>query len=228
MNLLSVSDWQALLLSFEIAGISTVILCVICLPLAWWLYTHSGWYVAILQAIATLPAVLPPTVLGFYLLIFFSPTGIIGTTLQQFRVQLLFTKTGLIIASVLYSLPFALQPLMAAQQHLGTQYLELAASLSVSKWQTCTRIWLPLMRPGINAAVLLSFAHTVGEFGVVLMIGGSIPNQTKMVSIVLFEYVELLDYQHAHQLALLLVCISALILSVVYFCLRNKHVHHSL
>ena len=183
------------------------------MPLAWWLaHTRSRWRTPI-AALAALPLVLPPTVLGFYLLIFWGPDGLGGQLTQWLGWgRLPFTFAGLVLASVIYSLPFALQPLLHAFEHMGRRPLELAAMLRASPWDAFLSVALPLARPGIRTATVLSFAHTVGEFGMVLMMGGNIEGQTRVVSTQIYGHVEALQYRQAHVLAALMVAFSFAVL----------------
>jgi molybdate transport system permease protein len=193
---------EALLLSLKLAALTTAILLVIATPLAWWLARSRRWWKEIVAAAASLPIVLPPTVLGFYLLIALGPASPLIRPLAGLGVRTLaFSFTGLVIGSVLYSLPFAVQPIRNAFAAIGDSALECAATLGARGFQVFTRVALPLARPGLVTAAILVFAHTIGEFGVVLMIGGAIPGKTKVLSIELFQLVEDLDWGKAHLLA---------------------------
>jgi len=210
-------EWSALWLTVRLAGLTTLCLLLVVTPLAWWLAQarHRGW--ALLESALALPLVLPPTVMGFYLLLLFSPDSAFGSFwLSMTGEQLTFSFTGLVIASMLYSLPFALQPLQASFEAIGKPLLEAASTLGASPWDRFIHVVLPLSRRGYLTAAILTFAHTVGEFGVVLMIGGNIPGETRVVSVVIFEAVETLDYAAAHTLSLVLLLFSFLVLIGVY------------
>lgn len=189
-------------LSLKLATITTVFLMFIATPLAWWLSkTQSKWRAPI-SAIVTIPLVLPPSVLGFYLLIALGPNGPLGKLTEALGVGLLtFTFSGLVIGSIVYSLPFAVQPLQGAFEAIGKRPLEVAATLRAGPWDTFFNVILPLARPGFVTAALLTFAHTIGEFGVVLMLGGNIPGKTQVVSTEIYSYVEAMEYSKAHWLA---------------------------
>ncbi|MDF2177392.1 molybdate ABC transporter permease subunit [Aliiglaciecola sp. CAU 1673] len=216
MNL-SADDLNALWLTLKLAGLSTVLLLLLCTPLAWWL-AHSRWRGKfLLEALIALPLVLPPTVLGFYLLLALGPQGPIGGLMQALGgPNLAFTFSGLVIGSLFYSLPFVLQPLQNTFASIGKRPMEVAATLGASKLDAFFTVILPLSRPGILSAAVLGFAHTLGEFGVVLMIGGNIPGQTQVVSIAIYEHVESLAYSQAHWLAALLLILSFVLLLSVY------------
>ena len=195
-------DLQAIWLTLKLASLTTVLLLLLATPLAWWLArTRTRWSAAV-GAVATLPLVLPPTVLGFYLLVAFGPQGWGGRLTQSLGLGLLpFTFGGLVVASVIYSLPFAVQPLQRAFEAIGARPLEVAATLRARPLDAFFSVALPLARPGLLTAAVLSFAHTVGEFGVVLMIGGNIPRETRVVSTQIYGHVEALAYGQAHALA---------------------------
>jgi molybdate transport system permease protein len=210
---LSAEAWQAIGLTLQLASLSTVILLVIATPLAWWLsQTQSPWKAGV-SALVTLPLVLPPTVLGFYLLVLLGPQGWVGSITQSLGLGLLsFSFSGLVIGSVVFSLPFAVQPIQAAFEAIGPRPLEVAATLRASPLDRFFTIALPLAKPGLFTAVVLSFAHTVGEFGVVLMIGGNIPGETRVVSTQIFGHVEAMEYTQAHALSAGMVAFSFLVL----------------
>jgi molybdate transport system permease protein len=199
---LGADAWQAIALTVKLATVTTLILLVIATPLAWWLsQTRSKWRVPI-GALVTLPLVLPPTVLGFYLLILLGPQGWVGQLTEALGLGLLsFSFTGLVIGSVIFSLPFAVQPIQYAFEAIGTRPMEVAQTLRAKPMDAFFSVALPLAKPGLFTATVLSFAHTVGEFGVVLMIGGNIPGQTQVVSTQIFGYVEAMEYAQAHWLA---------------------------
>jgi molybdate transport system permease protein len=204
-------------LTLRLAGVTTVILLLVATPLAWWLARSRSAWTEIVGAVAALPIVLPPTVLGFYLLIALGPQSPLMAPLQSVGVRTLaFTFEGLVIGSVVYSLPFAVQPLRNAFRAVGEDQLDAAATLGASGLDAFFRVALPLALPGYVVAAILSFAHTIGEFGVVLMIGGGIPGRTDVVSVELFRLVEALEWDRAHALAALLVAFGfAVILSLL-------------
>ncbi len=194
--------WQAIRLTLALASVTTVLLLVLATPLAWWL-AHTGSRArAVVGALVTLPLVLPPTVLGFYLLVALGPNGPLGRLTQSLGLGVLsFTFTGLVIGSLVYSLPFAVQPIRHAFEVIGRRPLEAAATLRASPWDAFWHVALPLARPGLLTAAVLTFAHTVGEFGVVLMIGGNIAGETRVLSTLIYGHVEALEYAQAHALA---------------------------
>ena len=195
-------DWQPVWLTLKLAGTTTLLLLIIGTPIAWWLARTRAWYKQALSAVVALPLVLPPTVLGFYLLILMAPDGPVGRLTQSLGLGTLpFTFEGLVVASVIYSLPFTVQPLQNAFEALGPRPMEVAATLRASPWDRFMTVAIPLARPGFLTAAVLSFAHTVGEFGVVLMIGGSIPGETRVLSVAIYDHVETLEYDQAHLLA---------------------------
>ena len=200
--LLSPDDWAAIWLTLELASVTTILLLVLATPLAWWLaHTRSRWRGPI-GAVVTLPLVLPPTVIGFYLLVLMGPNGPIGQLTQALGLgRLPFTFAGLVVGSLVYSLPFAVQPLQRAFEALGARPLEVAATLGASRIDRFFSVELPLTRPGFVTAAVLTFAHTVGEFGIVLMLGGNIPGKTRVVSVQIYDHVEAMEYAQAHWLA---------------------------
>jgi len=199
---ISPEDWAAIRLTLTLASLTTALLLVLCTPLAWWLaHTLSRWRAPV-GAVVALPLVLPPTVIGFYLLVLMGPSGPVGQFTEALGWgRLPFTFGGLLVGSVVYPLPFAVQPLQRAFEAMGTRPLEAAASLGASPLDRFFSVALPLARPGFITAAVLSFAHTVGEFGVVLMIGGNIPGQTRVVSVQIYDHVEAMEYLQAHWLA---------------------------
>ena len=211
------ADLQAVVLTLKLASVVTALLLLLGTPLAWWLaHTRSRWK-APLSALVALPLVLPPTVLGFYLLMLMGPHGWIGEATQALGIGLLpFTFAGLVIASMLYSMPFVVQPLQTAFEAVGTRPLEAAATLRAGPWARFVHVALPLARRGVVTAAVLGFAHTVGEFGVVLMIGGNIPGATRVISTQLYNHVEAIEYPAAHRLAALLLVFSFAVLLWVY------------
>ena len=198
----SPDDWAAIRLTLELAATTTVLLLLLCTPLAWWLaHTRSRWRGPV-GAVVALPLVLPPTVIGFYLLVTMGPNGPIGQLTQALGLGLLpFTFPGLVIASIIYSLPFVVQPIQNAFEAIGDGPLEVAATLRASPWDSFWSVAVPLARPGFLSGAILGFAHTVGEFGIVLMIGGNIPEKTRVVSVQIYDHVEALEYVQAHWLA---------------------------
>lgn len=205
--------WQAIALTFELAAITTAILLVLATPLAWWLSQTGSRWRAPISALVTLPLVLPPTVLGFYILVLLGPQGWLGMLTEWLGMGLLsFTFTGLVIGSVIFSLPFAVQPIQHAFEAIGKRPLEVAATLRASPMDAFLTVALPQAKPGILTAAVLTFAHTVGEFGVVLMIGGNIPGQTRVVSTQIYGYVEAMEYTAAHWLAAGMVVFSFAVL----------------
>ena len=202
MPFLSPEDWAAVRLTLERASITTVLLLVLCTPIAWWLaHTPSRWRGPV-GAVVALPLVLPPTVIGFYLLVLMGPNGPVGQLTQSLGWgRLPFTFWGLVVGSIVYSLPFAVQPLQRAFESIGRRPLEVAAALGAGPLDRFFTVALPLARPGFVTAAVLSFAHTVGEFGVVLMLGGNIPGKTRVVSVQIYDHVEAMEYVQAHWLA---------------------------
>jgi molybdate transport system permease protein len=210
---ISVDDWGAIALTLKLASTTTVLLLLLATPLAWWLArTRSPWRRPV-GAMVSLPLVLPPTVLGFYLLVVLGPQGPVGQLMLALGWGLLpFTFAGLVVGSVVYSLPFAVQPLQNAFEAMGRRPMEVAATLRASPWNAFFTVALPLARPGILAATVMSFAHTVGEFGVVLMLGGNIPHETRVASVQIYGHVEALQYTQAHWLSAGMVVFSFAVL----------------
>lgn len=220
----SSDDLNAIGLTLQLAMVTTLILLVVSTPVAWWLaHTPSRWR-ALVSAAVALPLVLPPTVIGFYLLISFAPQGWLGHITQALGWgTLAFSFTGLVLGSVIYSLPFAVQPLQQAFEAMGKQPLEVAATLGAGPVDRFFTVTLPLCRGGIITAAILSFAHTVGEFGVVLMLGGSIPGKTRVISVQLYDHVETLAYTQAHWLAGTMVLLSLIALLTLHRSRRPAH-----
>lgn len=209
-------DIAAIWLTVKLATVVTLLLLVISTPVAWWLARTTSPLKIPLSAIVALPLVLPPTVIGFYLLLLMGPHGPVGQMTQWLGVGLLpFSFSGLVIASLLYSLPFVVQPLQNAFEAIGSRPLEVAATLRASSWQTFFSVVLPLARPGFITASVLGFAHTVGEFGVILMIGGNIPDETRVVSVQIYNHVEAMQYGNAHVLSAVLVLFSFVVLLII-------------
>ncbi len=210
-------DLAAIWLTFKLASVTTLILLLIGTPIAWWLARTPSRMKGPIGAVVALPLVLPPTVLGFYLLVAMGPNGFIGQLTQSLGLGTLpFTFAGLVVGSVFYSLPFVVQPLQNAFEAIGERPLEAAATLRAGPWDTFFSVVLPLARPGFITASILGFAHTVGEFGVVLMIGGNIPGQTRVVSVQIYDHVEAMEYAQAHWLAGGMLLFSFLVLLVLY------------
>ncbi len=201
--MLNLADlWSPIRLTLELAAITTVLLLLVGTPIAWWLARSKAWWKEAVAAIVAMPLVLPPTVLGFYLLIAFGPNGPGGAIASMWGARTLaFTFEGLVIASILYSMPFVVQPIRNAFEAIGDRPLEVAATLRASPWDAFWTVAVPLARPGFMTATVLGFAHTVGEFGVVLMIGGNIPGQTRVMSVAVYDLVETQRWTEAHILA---------------------------
>jgi len=220
---LSSDDWAAIRLTLELATLTTALLLVLGTPIAWWLSRTDSWLKGPVGAVVALPLVLPPTVIGFYLLVSMGPHGFVGQFTQALGLGTLpFTFAGLVVGSVFYSMPFVVQPLQNAFDAIGPRPLEVAATLRAGPWDTFFHVVLPLARPGFITASILGFAHTVGEFGVVLMIGGNIPEKTRVVSVQIFDHVEAMEYAQAHWLAGGMVVFSFLILLALYSSRRLK------
>ena len=210
-------EFEPFLLSFKLAGVTTLILFFISLPLAWFLSQTKSKAKPILEAITALPIVLPPSVLGFYILFTLSPNSLIGHFfLEHFNIRLVFNFYGLVIASCIYSLPFMIQPLQSGLESINKNMLEASYISGKNKFETLFRIALPNIKPALLTAIIITFSHTVGEFGVVLMIGGSIPNETKVASIAIYEFTEVMDYTNAHIYSVIMIILSFLTLLGVY------------
>ncbi len=214
---LTPDEWQSLWLTLKLATYTSGILLVIGMPLAWWLAFSRCRCVSLVSAVVALPLVLPPAVLGFYLLITLGPYGWVGETLEAWGFHhLAFSFEGILIGSILYSLPFAVQPLRDAFASMPQTPIQAAASMGASPLDRFFTVILPLARSGILSAVVIAFAHTLGEFGVVIMLGGSIPGETKVVSIAIYDYTQELNYEAAHRLSAILLITSFLILALFY------------
>ncbi|WPC04996.1 molybdate ABC transporter permease subunit [Pseudomonas benzenivorans] len=214
---LSPADLDAILLTLQLASLTTLLLLLLGTPIAWWLARTGSWLKRPVGAIVALPLVLPPTVIGFYLLVSMGPHGFIGQLTQGLGLgTLTFSFSGLLIGSVIYSLPFVVQPLQNAFEAIGRAPLEAAATLRAGPWDAFFSVVLPLARPGFVTAAILGFAHTVGEFGVVLMIGGNIPGRTQVASVQIYNHVEALEYTQAHWLAGGMLAFSFLVLLALY------------
>ncbi len=211
-------DWQPLILTLKLATVTTAILFLIAVPLAYWLAFGRFRLKAAVEALVAMPLVLPPSVLGFYLLLAFSPKNAFGRFLDEtFGLRLVFSFEGLVVASVVFSLPFMVHPVQSGFQNLPRSLTEAAYTLGLSRWKTLTRILLPNIKPSLLAGAVISFAHTIGEFGVVLMIGGSIPGVTRVASIAIYDEVESLNYDAANFYAFVLFALSFSILLAVFF-----------
>lgn len=217
---LTPDDVQAIWLTLKVAALTTLILLVLGTPLAWWLARTRSWLKAPVATVVALPIVLPPSVLGFYLLVTMGPNGPVGHWTQALGIGTLpFTFSGLVVASVFYSLPFMVQPVHNAMEAMGSRPLEVAASLRASRLDTFWHVVLPLCKPGLITGTIMSFAHTVGEFGVVLMVGGNIPGVTRVVSVQIYDHVEALEYGEAHRLAAVMLVFS-------FVCLLALHMYN--
>lgn len=215
--LLSDSDLQALWLTVRLATIVTVLLLLVGTPIAWWLSRTKTWWKSPVAAVVAMPLVLPPSVMGFYLLLAMGPQGPVGELTQALGIGLLpFTFWGLVVASVFYSLPFMVQPLQSAFEAIGERPLEVAATLRASPLDAFFTVAVPLAWPGFLTSCILTFAHTVGEFGVILMIGGNIPGETRVTSVQIYDHVEALAYAEAHSLAAVMLVFSFVVLMIVY------------
>jgi molybdate transport system permease protein len=217
-------DLSALWVTLRLATMTVIVLLIVGTPLAWWLAHTRSMFRPVVEAMVALPIVLPPTVLGFYILITLGPHGPLG---QLANVNLAFTFTGLVIASVFYSMPFVIQPLQGAFEAVGKAPLEAAWSLRASKVDAFLTVLSPMALRGYVSAIVLGFAHTVGEFGVVLMVGGSIPGQTRVLSTTIFEHVEVMEYGQAHTISAAMLAFSFLVLLGVYVANRRFPIHVS-
>ncbi|RJX78923.1 molybdate ABC transporter permease subunit [Pseudomonas sp. LS-2] len=217
------ADLAAIWLTLKLASLTTVILLIVGTPIALWLARTRSWLKGPVGAVVALPLVLPPTVIGFYLLLLMGPNGALGQLTQSLGLgTLTFSFTGLVIGSVLYSMPFVVQPLQNAFVAIGPRPLEVAATLRANPWDTFFSVVLPLARPGFITGAILGFAHTVGEFGVVLMIGGNIPEKTRLVSTQIYNHVESMEYAQAHWLAGAMLVFSFLVLLALYSSGKTK------
>ena len=216
-------DFAPIWLTLRLAAVTTLLLLLVGTPLAWWLARTQSWLKGPIGAVVALPLVLPPTVLGFYLLVALGPQGTLGQFTQALGLGTLpFTFAGLVVGSVLYSLPFVVQPIQNAFEALGERPLEAAAALRASPWDSFFTVAVPLARPGFITAIILGFAHTVGEFGVVLMIGGNIPGATRVLSVAIYDHVEAMEYAQAHWLAGGMLLFSFLVLLALYGSRKGK------
>jgi molybdate transport system permease protein len=219
----SAADWQAIGLTAELAAFSTALLLLVGTPVAWWLARTRSRLKAVWAAVVALPLVLPPTVLGFYLLLLLGPRGPVGEVTQALGLgRLPFTFAGLVVASVLYSLPFVVQPLQQAFEAIPPRTLEAAATLRANALDRFVTVALPLACPGFASAAVLGFAHTVGEFGVVLMIGGNIPGKTRVLSVAIYDHVEAGEFADAHRLAGAMVVFALAVLVTLHVVNRRR------
>lgn len=217
MPLLTASDLQAIGLTLQVAALTTFILLLVGTPLAWWLARTQSWLKKPISALVAMPLVLPPTVLGFYLLVLMGPHGPVGQWTQSLGLgPLPFTFGGLVVASAFYSLPFMVQPLQNAMEAMGPRPLEVASSLRSSPIDTFFSVVIPLCKPGFVTGAVMCFAHTVGEFGVVLMVGGNIPGVTRVISVQIYDHVEAMEYADAHRLAAMMLGFSFVVLLTLY------------
>jgi molybdate transport system permease protein len=215
-------DWQPLLLTFKLAAITTAILLLVGVPLAWWIAHTKTRLKPVIETLVSMPLVLPPSVLGFYLLLAFSPQHAFGQWLEQWlHVRLVFSFAGLVVGSVIFSLPFMVQPIQAGFQHLPASLLEASRTLGKPDHVSLFRVLLPNIKPALLSGTVLSFAHTLGEFGVILMIGGNIPGVTRVASIAIYDEVESLRYANANFYALVLFAVSFAVLLTVYVANRK-------
>ncbi|MEH6659287.1 molybdate ABC transporter permease subunit [Leeuwenhoekiella marinoflava] len=219
-------NWEPLLLTFKLALFTTVILIVIGVPIAYWLSNTKSRIKPVLETLVSMPLVLPPTVLGFYFLMVFSPNNTFGNWLDELLdVKLVFSFSGLVIASVIYSLPFMIHPIQSGLSGISRSITEASFVMGKSKWETLLKVQLPQIKPALLTGIVLSFAHTVGEFGVVLMIGGNIPGKTKVASIAIYDEVEALNYDAANFYSFVLFAITFCILLAVYLVNGNHFKH---
>lgn len=220
-------EWQAVRLTLKLAATTTLLLLLIATPLAWWLATSRAWWKELVGSVVALPLVLPPTVLGFYLLLMLGPNGPLGELTRRLGLGTLpFTFAGLVVGSVIYSLPFMVQPIRNAFEGVGERLLEAAATLRSSPLRRLFDIAIPLARPGFITGTVLSFAHTVGEFGVVLMIGGNIPGETKVLSVTIYDHVESLEWTQAHWLSGAMLLFSFLVVYAMYLAQKRLSRRH--
>ena len=218
-------DWEPIALTLKLATVTVLVLLVIGTPIAWWLARTQSRARIVVESLVAMPLVLPPTVIGFYLLFLLGPNGPIGGAWELWGgPRLVFSFAGLVIGSVLYSLPFVVQPIQNAFMAIGDRPLEVAATLGASRWDRFWTVAVPMARRGFITAAALGFAHTVGEFGVVLMIGGNIPNRTRVISIAIYDSVEALNYPQAHILSLIMIAFSFIVFLLVYAMNRRADV----
>lgn len=217
-------DFEPFILSFKLAAATTTILFIIALPLSWWLAHTKNRFKPVIEALVGLPIVLPPSVLGFYILYALSYNSPLGAFVEEhLGIKMVFNFTGLVIASCFYSFPFMVQPLQGGFESLNKNMLEAAYIAGKTKIQTLLHVALPNIKPALMTAIIITFAHTVGEFGVVLMVGGSIPGETKVASVAIYEFVEIMDYKSAHIYSAIMVAISFVVLLSVYIFNRHQN-----
>ncbi|AHI29428.1 molybdate ABC transporter permease subunit [Marinobacter similis] len=217
MGALGPEEWQAINVTLRLCLYTSVVLMMLATPIAWWLANGRSRLKGVVQSVVSLPLVLPPTVLGFYLLITLGPRGLIGGSLEQMGLNhLAFSFEGILIASVIYSLPFAVQPLTEAFRNIGRRPVEVASSLGANALDRFRTVIFPLSRGGYLVAATLTFAHTLGEFGVILMLGGSIPGETRVLSVLIYDHAEAMNYEAAHSLSLLILVFAFVTLWLVY------------
>lgn len=210
-------DWQPLLLTVKLAFVTTLLLLMVSIPLAYWLSQSKLKLKPVIETLVSMPLVLPPTVLGFYLLVAFSPSNAFGSWLNEWLgIRLVFSFEGLVLASMLYSLPFMVHPIQSGLANLSPSLQEASFVLGKSKWNTLLKVLLPNIKPSLLTGIVLAFAHTIGEFGVVLMIGGNIPGQTKVASIAIYDEVESLNYAAANNYSMVLFVLAFIVLLTVY------------
>lgn len=215
-------DWGAFALTIQLATATTVFLFVLGIPLAYWLASSKSWTRTLVDSLVALPLVLPPTVLGFYLLMFLGPRGWLGATFERiFQYRLAFTFGGMLIASIVFNLPFAVRPFTATFANIDRRLIEASWCLGVSKWDTFRRVTIPLCWPGILSGLILTFAHTLGEFGVVLMVGGNIAGQTRTLSITIYDQVQAMEYAAANRTAFVLVALSFVVICFAQWISRR-------
>ncbi len=216
-------DFEPFILSFKLAAITTAVLFIFSVPLAWYLSQTKSKFKPLIESITALPIVLPPSVLGFYILVVLSHNSPVGAFFEDtFDIKLVFNFTGLVIASCFYSLPFMVQPLQGGFESLNKNMIEASYLAGKSKFETIRKVALPNIKPALITALIITFAHTVGEFGVVLMVGGSIPGETKVASVAIYEMVEIMDYSAAHVYSAIMIAISFIVLLSVYI-FNSRH-----
>ena len=217
IDILQNIEFEPFILSFKLAGLTTIILFMFSIPLAWYLSQTKSKCKPFLEALTALPIVLPPSVLGFYILVALSHNSPIGVFFEDvFGIKLVFNFTGLVVASCFYSLPFMVQPLQGGFESINKNMLEASYIAGKSKLETIVKVAIPNIKPALMTAIIVTFAHTVGEFGVILMVGGSIPSETKVASVAIYEFVEIMDYKSAHIYSAIMVVISFVVLLSVY------------
>lgn len=216
-------DLMPIVLTLKLALVTTLILIIIGIPLAWWLACSRSWAARVIEPVVSMPLVLPPTVLGFYILLLFSPQSAIGNFLETyFHTRVVFTFLGLVIGSVIFSLPFMVNPVRSGFQSIPQNLIDSAYTLGKSGWETFIKVLIPNNKPAIWTGIVLSFAHTIGEFGVVLMVGGSIPDKTRVASLAIYSEVEALNYGAAHFYSIILVVMAFCILFSMHLLNRKK------